>query len=219
MQKPLKMAWRGGFAHGKENTREVVVNSAKYNPDIIELDLRKSRDNVIFCYHGNSILAHFLKYLKFSTISKILSVETLEQILEVIIDKDVVIYCDIKQKDISAEDFNRIFNKFDFNKIWIATYSMKYLGNLRKVLDERFDFIYNFGFFRFGKGLKMAQKTGVKAIQMFFWQCKKNNLQEVEREGLEYIVCSFPIGQKRLIRLSNKLNPLFIRYADLEELK
>ena len=34
----------------KPNSKEAVLRALKFNPDIIELDIRKSRDDVLYCY-------------------------------------------------------------------------------------------------------------------------------------------------------------------------
>ena len=65
MRKPLIMAHR-------INTREAYKKSA--SADIIEIDVRKSRDSVLFCFHGGIpfglISAYFLRFLPWSTIKK-----------------------------------------------------------------------------------------------------------------------------------------------------
>lgn len=48
----LVMAHGHSSAQGRENSLDFVKNSLIYKPDIIELDLRKSADGVLFCFHG-----------------------------------------------------------------------------------------------------------------------------------------------------------------------
>ena len=59
-KRPLVMAHAGGLSHGRENSKEAVKSSLKFNPDIIEIDARKSKDNVLFCCTINSLKNHIL---------------------------------------------------------------------------------------------------------------------------------------------------------------
>lgn len=215
-RKHLKMAWRGGFAHGRGNTKAAILACAPFKPDIIELDIRKSKDAVIYCYHGFIPLAYFLRFFKYRFIEKWLRAETLEELISAI-PKGAIAYCDMKQKNISPSEFRKTFKGFH-GEVWIAAYSLNYIAKLKRSLKGRFRFVYNFGLFHFARSIKKAKAAGVDIVQVFPWQWKPKYLKKIKKLGMAYGVCSFLIGQKRTVNVSKKLEPIYIRYADLKKL-
>ncbi len=90
----------------RENSKEICEAAAKKDYiKVIEIDVRKSRDGVLYCYHGK-----FLEYVfslkiprKFSRIRKKYRVDTLGEVLSVI-PEDKIVFLDIKSKSITKED-------------------------------------------------------------------------------------------------------------------
>ena len=77
----------------RENSEEVCrVATTKDYIGIIELDVRKSRDGVLYCYHGTLLqyLFGFIFSQKFSDIKKKYGVDSLKEILEVITEDKTV---------------------------------------------------------------------------------------------------------------------------------
>jgi glycerophosphoryl diester phosphodiesterase len=111
MQKtPLVMAHRGGYVYGRENALETVKKALEAKPDIIELDVRKSRDGILYCHHGSGpwgvIAAAFFGLLSFVHIQRLVGARnTLESILKSI-PSDTRIYLDIKDFWITKEDLS-----------------------------------------------------------------------------------------------------------------
>src|SRR3989338_11117941 len=90
----------------RENSKDVCkVATTKDYIGIIELDVRKSKDGVLYCYHGTLMQYWFgLKdSAKFVDIKKKYGVYFLEEILQVIME-DKTIFIDIKRKAITKED-------------------------------------------------------------------------------------------------------------------
>jgi len=56
--KPLILTHRGGDCFATENSVEAVQQSLRYKPGIIELDVRKNSDGILYCFQGN--LGEFL---------------------------------------------------------------------------------------------------------------------------------------------------------------
>ncbi|MFC1655319.1 glycerophosphodiester phosphodiesterase [Patescibacteria group bacterium] len=212
LTKPLTMAHAGGIGHGRENTLEAVLAVNKHNPDIIELDIRKSKDGILFCYHGTGILgfikAYFLQFSSFSSIKKLIKVDTLEKILSSIQDRKIF-FLDIKQRNITSQDISDACND-DNHEIWIAAFSLKYLKKLKNELGNKYKYIYNFGFLQFKKGLRKANKSGIDAFQIFSWQCNKTNTGMIGKLGLSFAIWIGFISKKRYLELINKYGSLWI---------
>jgi len=78
---PLVMAHAGGRAHGRENTASTVQEALRHSPGIIELDLRRSNDGQLYCYHGFPaiVVAMFITwvFLTLTVASKVLKRQAL----------------------------------------------------------------------------------------------------------------------------------------------
>jgi glycerophosphoryl diester phosphodiesterase len=85
---PLIMAHKGGTAYGRENSLQAIRRSIEIMPDIIvEVDVRKSRDGVLYCHHGSEpfgiIAASFFSLLSFAQIQKLVGQrDTLQCIID-----------------------------------------------------------------------------------------------------------------------------------------
>ncbi len=142
---PLVLAHMGGAAHGRENSIEAIQGALSYKPDIIEVDLRKSRDGVLYCHHGSIpfgyMVAHFYKYLPFTVIEFLARKrDTLAEIFEAIPDTTTV-FLDLKDKHIDAADVQPFLK--DRANVWIGVYSYERLRALRDVLGEEHVYVLN----------------------------------------------------------------------------
>src|SRR3989338_2361647 len=106
----------------KENSKDVCkISTTKDYIGIIELDVRKSKDGVLYCYHGTLMQYWFgLKdSAKFVDIKKKYGVDSLEEILQVITD-DKTIFLDIKSKAITKEDILNALEGKKFKEIFFG---------------------------------------------------------------------------------------------------
>lgn len=217
--KPLILAHSRGKGFGKENSLERLQHQLQFNPDIVELDLRKSRDNVIFCYHGSIplgyIAAYFLQFMKYKTITKLVHATPLTDYLKPI-KGNPVIYCDIKQR-IPAKYLHEAFKKTRFNKVWLTGYSLPYLGKLKKELGKKYTYGYNYGLWLFHHSVKRAKLEGIDIVQLFRWQWKQKNIEKVKKLGLKYSLSTAFIRRKKYEALAKKHNSLWISYDVLED--
>src|SRR6185369_15126605 len=87
---PIRSAHAGGRALGRENSLQAVRRSAACTDiDAIEVDVRKSRDGVLYCHHGSvpfgATLVQIFRYLTFLQIQKLTGpLDTLATISEAI---------------------------------------------------------------------------------------------------------------------------------------
>lgn len=218
--KPYLMAHAGGKKHGRENSVKAVKNCGKYKPDILELDLRKSSDGVLFCYHGFPdfpvfFLAYFLRFFKFQTIKKFLQVDTLKDILDAINWKTIV-FLDIKQTNISGDQIHEICRKYNL-EFWLAFYKFNYLKLLREDLEDSYKYIYNFGFMNFRRGLKKVKRHGLDAMKIFTWQCSDKNMKLLKDSKSAYTVQPMFTSRRKMRKLLKKHGSLWIALDDMSK--
>jgi glycerophosphoryl diester phosphodiesterase len=145
----MVVAHRGGKGHGRENDAETIQRMLVYKPDIVEVDVHKSRDGVLYCYHGSVpfgvIAAAFFYHLNFAWIQRLVGKrDTLQKILGVIPEETIVLL-DLQDKHITGEELAP-FIKYRDN-IWIETTSDKHVKALRKTFEEDVEYALRKPFF------------------------------------------------------------------------
>lgn len=209
--KPLIMFHGRSSVYGRPNSVESITEALKHKLDIIELDVRKSRDGVLYCHHG-SWFAWALRYLDFSVIKRNLKVNTLEEVLKVITTKKII-FLDIKDKRITADDLKSVCIKFD-QEYWVAGYNLLYLGQLKSVLKD-YKFVYNFVFLNFKSGVEEARQQGVNIIKIFKWQLGPNIKSHLLQSGLEFNIYPMFMDTKEYLEAVKKYGSVWVAYDDL----
>ncbi|MBP1697142.1 MAG: hypothetical protein H6Q41_2330, partial [Deltaproteobacteria bacterium] len=83
----LIIAHRGSPNHAKENTIESFEKAMASGADMIEFDVRRTRDNVLIAFHDESIQSHSTKDLTFEAMSQMarhqgFEIPTVEEVLK-----------------------------------------------------------------------------------------------------------------------------------------
>lgn len=176
----------------RENSKEVCsISTKKKNIHIIELDLRKSKDGVLYCYHGSLLQYHFfLKFpMKFSTLRRRYGVDKFEDILDVI-TKNKVIFLDLKDSNINRKDLIDAFRGRKFKEIILGNKSPSYLRKFDP-LPPNFVKIMNGNIFCNFYNLKKLKREGFKYFEVVFpFQINKDIIKKVEDNGMEFRTAS-----------------------------
>lgn len=148
-KRPRVIAHRGGKGHGRENDAETIQKTLIYKPDIIEIDVRKSKDGVLYCYHGSIPLgvtaAQFFYHLNFKWIQHLAGKrDTLGTVLRVI-PEDTIALLDLKDKHITAQDLMPFIDNRE--NVWIETTSERHMEALRKEFEEDVEYAVKPPFF------------------------------------------------------------------------
>ncbi|MFA6136060.1 MAG: hypothetical protein WC705_01760 [Candidatus Paceibacterota bacterium] len=215
---PLVMAHMGGLSHGRPNSIQAIRNSTKYNPDIFEIDVRKSRDNILFCHHGSLpfgiIFSQILFLFRFNFIVKLLGqINTLDEILEAI-PQNIIVYLDIKSGYITSDDLLKVINKYPAHQIWMAAYNLNYLKRLRAKLGENYVYVFNRPIVFLNHFLNNS-KGIADIVQLFIWQWKERVVQKVNSNGIEVHLAHWFVPLSRKYIIGKKYNNIWLTYDDL----
>jgi hypothetical protein len=217
---PLVMAHSNGWVYGRENSLAGVKQALSFKPDIIELDVRKSRDGVLYCHHGIVPIgvfgAQFLGFFSFKRIVRIIGQrETLKEIMQAI-PESVDIYLDIKSSRIHSSDLQSIIA--GRKNTWVTAYSVRQLKELRKGLGEQFLYAFNRPFTFPGE---IARLEGVAdMLQLPKWQWKPKKVRAIESRGIAPHVTAWlsTVEERHAKGALSPYKGVFIHYADLSDL-
>lgn len=198
LEDKIVLAHRGYFnkesrKEYKENSRDVCrVSGTKEHIDIIEIDVRKSKDGVLWCYHGKFFQYHFSlrKPLYFSEIKEKYNANTLEEVFEVI-PEDKILYLDIKDATVTINDILKILKGKKFKEIIIGKISVS-TAFLDKFTDlpEGFVKIMNGNIFAPFYNLEKLKAKKYKYFEVVFpFQVRKELVKKVFDCGLEFKCC------------------------------
>ncbi|MBI5621824.1 glycerophosphodiester phosphodiesterase [Candidatus Falkowbacteria bacterium] len=193
----IVMAHRGFFDAAsrrryRENSREVceLANAQDYIT-MIELDIRKSADGVLYCYHGKPFFYHILSKFRrpLSHIQQRYGVNTLEEILAVI-SADKIVFLDFKHMDITRDDVLKVFNGRTFREVILANKSVKFLRRFHS-MPQGFVKVINGNVLSSFYNLDKLKAQGYKYFETLFpFQINSRIVRKVRAHGLEFMCAS-----------------------------
>jgi len=170
----------------RENSIAGVTESAATDYiDIIELDLRKSSDGVLYRFHGNLLRYYtMLKFpLRFETLQRWYQVDTLADMLRVI-PSHKCIFLDIKNTSVTRADLLGIFTDKEFQEVIIGNKSVRYLRQFTD-MPTMFVKILNGNVLCNFYNLTKLRAEGFKYFEVVFaWQLGTKAVQRVAHSGL-----------------------------------
>ncbi|MBX2866893.1 hypothetical protein KTR10_02985 [Candidatus Kaiserbacteria bacterium] len=188
-----------GFAHRKshEKYRENSVDACRESSqtdyvEIIELDLRKSKDGVLYCLHGNLLEYSFLLQFPriFSSLREQYKADSLADILEVI-SKDKIVFLDIKSTNITRDDLLHVFEGREFKEVILGNKSVSFLDRFTD-MPESFTKILNGNIFcNFYDVDKLAEKGFTYFEAVFPFQISNKAAHRVAKSGLMFRISGF----------------------------
>jgi glycerophosphoryl diester phosphodiesterase len=186
----------------KENSKDVCkISTTKDYIGIIELDVRKSKDGVLYCYHG-TLLQYWFGFIfsqKFSDIKKKYGADSLEEILQVITE-DKTIFLDLKSKSIAREDILVALKGKKFKEIILGNTGLASVSFLQRFSDMPAQFVkaMNGNIFCNFYNLKKLKEKNYKYFEVVFpFQINKKLIENVKKNSLEFRCAGlfFPNGK------------------------
>ncbi len=211
-KRPLIGFHGSSSVYGKENSLNSFKNAMKYDPEVIEIDIRQSKDGVIYCHHGLFLFRPFLIFFKFSVVKKLFKVFSLEEILRVISQKGFpLIFLDIKEK-VRADSLDNICQKFNLEYL-LQFYSFDQLRQFKDGFPHQCYLCSYFSFSvfnSFNSMLEKAKKSKADSFCVPFWLYKKENITLAQKNGISiglsyYIFFVFKMSVKRYKKTISKI--------------
>lgn len=175
----------------RENSRNVCkVSTTKDYIGIIELDVRKSKDGVLYCYHGTLMQYWFglRNSAKFADTQKKYGVDSLKEVLEVITG-DKTIFLDLKSKTITREDILSALKGKKFREIILGNTGLSSVAFLDRFsnMPEQFVKAMNGNIFCNFYDLKKLKDKNYKYFEVVFpFQINKRLIEKVRKAGLQF---------------------------------
>ncbi len=190
-----------------ENSKEVcTVSGAKKYVSIIELDVRKSKDGFLYCYHGNYFYYYISSKvpLNLKDIQARYNVNTLQEVLSVI-PQDKTIFLDFKDTSITREDILKTFDGIKFKEVILGNKSTTFLNKFHDMPKEFVKILNGDAFCTF-RNLKKLKSNNYKYFEVVFpLQVRTSIIKKVEGAGLEFrSSCVFFRNKKRYLKLMKK---------------
>lgn len=205
---------RASYDTYRENSVEVFkMADSKPYIQAIELDVRKSKDGVLYCYHGNLFQYLFILklHLPFAELKKRYGAPTLTEVLDVISPGKVLIL-DMKDTKVTKEDIASVFAGKQFREIVIANKSVSFLKRFNDMPKE-FVKMLNGNIFSTFYNFPKLREDNFKYFEIVFpFMATKKTLARIKENGLEFV--GFPaaifLGEKQYLRCVNKYNLPYI---------
>ncbi len=203
----IVLAHRGYFnkecvKNYRENSKEVCeISTNKDYIGIIEVDVRKSKDGILYCYHGTLfqywILLKFFR--NFPAVKSRFKVNSLEEILNVITD-DKIIVLDIKSISITKADILTALKGKKFKEIILGNTSMSSVSFLNNFDDMPSGFVkvMNGNIFCNFYDLEKLKRMNYKYFEVVFpFQISRKLIENVSKHSMEFRVAGLFFRNKQ----------------------
>ena len=216
----LRSGSRGGSLLHAENSVAAVRAGLLAHPAILEVDVRQSRDGLLYCYHGSLLFMLlyrcFFRFLSFRTLQLFLPHLALLSDITPLFSPSVILDVDLKDHRISALALQHALRGCRSRKIWLATTSLFHLSSLRVTLgDKRFVYRFNRPLLFFSFDLLRARDAGADIVFLWWWHTTPRHLAALTSVGLLYALYPYGLSRKAYLRRVHQINSLFICYRDL----
>jgi len=171
IDEPHIMAHRGGDCFGVENSATAIRASLQHGVDIIEVDVCKSSDGILFCYHGNwlqYVIPFFFFKKKYSKLKKRRpKLIILKHAIRLVGDK-AILFLDIKDTSISPSELHDALAGIKVSEVWVASRDIELLRKIyiNSVFRRR---IYNMGLLNPRRRVSQLRDAGVSVVELFWW--------------------------------------------------
>jgi hypothetical protein len=218
--KPLIMAHKGGDIFAKENSLDAINKSLEYNPDIVEIDIRKSKDNILFAYHGNALEYLFPKFYfdkNFDTLKENYpTLTTLNEIAKTVSNKSIL-FLHINDKSIDTNDLINSLKDIHYKEIWVANFDLDYLNSLTLPKDWKKINNGTITFFAFKK--QKVLDSNINAIELSFWDFTEKNIKLLRDNNIDVALSHTLLTNNYYLKKAKDNNALWIYDYNFARLK
>lgn len=176
----------GEYRKDSQHVCKLASDNDRVN--ILEIDIRKSKEGILYCYHGNLfeyyVLLHFFKR-PMAYLRKKYKVNTLAAILDVV-DEQKMLFLDLKEKSITREDILEHFANRTFKEVMLANKSPRFLDRFHD-MPTYFVKRFNGNIFCTFYNLEKLKRRGFKYFEAVFpFQVNERIMKKVQTAGMEF---------------------------------
>lgn len=140
MKKIIRIAHRGGGGGLHENKIETIKKTLKENTvDAIEVDVRKTKDNIIVLSHSRGITINgrtkWIDKVNFEDI-KHLGIATLQEVISLFAASNKILDIDVKEKNTGREIVRLLKNNRYFKRIYFSSFDLATLFEIQEEMPN-----------------------------------------------------------------------------------
>jgi glycerophosphoryl diester phosphodiesterase len=209
---PLVMAHRGSIERRAEATIERMISAIERGASIIELDIRKSADGALFCYHGNVLECILSRLLFHSTLSSLRQryrqIIPLGEFLKEIGSRAIP-FLDIKDSSITKADIEKALESTNIRMVYVASNSLRFHKKVGKV-PSSWCKVYNIGLLFPLRRIEAVISAGVSVVELFVWDFHMTTLAWLRSRGVEIALSRLFVSRKSYRQLCMKWKAYWI---------
>ncbi len=179
MREFIIIAHRGASAYSQENSKLAIENAYKLGADGVEVDVRKTKDGKIICYHD--------KDLRKYEINKLISQVSYSEIHS--IDKDIP----------KIEELFDVFKLFKY--VFLDVKEKEEVESLLNIINGISNIVLVTGYIDVLQKIREINSR----IPLGFWFYRPINIDDIISFNISYIKPMFKIATKELINKSHDL--------------
>ncbi len=207
---PIIVAHAGGIGKGIENNCESILRILPFHPDAIEIDVRRSKDGILFCRHGSIPFEiafwQLSPYLRFACIKKWFpEINTLEEVVKVL-PEDIILLLDIKDVRITGNDIL----PYKKSLSCIIGYKISHIKELRKVLGDDVAYVLAP---KLLINRNISKTQGIAdVITTLFWQHSSKLIANAGKNNLHIQPVQFFLSRKYYAKIVRRMGGFCIVY-------
>lgn len=208
------MAHRGANGFGRENSVRAIRTAVATGATLIEFDIRKSADGVLYCYHGSLIeyLCPWFLRGPFLRISKKRDAAACLTDMAEAAAEDAALFLDIKDHGITARELANAVPPRT-RPIFVAAQSITYLHRLGPLPAGWFK-IANIGQAFVRPQIARLVAAGIVAVELLPWSATGRLTGRLARFGIRVALARWGLPRSLYLRWSLALNALWVWDSD-----
>lgn len=136
MRKKIIIAHRGASAYAKENTIESFEKAIEMGADMIEFDVRKTKDNIFIACHDELIDNKAINELTYEEIKRIFNnIITIEEILKLVKGR-IKLDIELKEKGYEKEVIELVLKYFKKHEFIITSFNDSSLKTIKNTYSN-----------------------------------------------------------------------------------
>lgn len=213
------MAHRGGGLKDEENTLKAIAASLRLSPDLVELDIRRTTDGVLYCHHGNLLDLLWTARLQQPAAvlkNRLPSFTTLRDAARLIRDQSTL-FLHIRDRTITARELIAALEGIPVRPVWVAASSVGYLARLTD-LPARWLKVLNVGAWCPRLRVRALRAAGISIAELYLWDFTRPTVRRLRHVGIDAALSRFLLPRTAYLQKARRLSAAWVTDDDLAAL-